>query len=228
MEKKDIVLIADDDEAVLSTLVKTVKAGGFDCRAVKSGFEALDALAETAFDLVLMDINMKGLDGFDTIRELRARGYRMPVIIVSGRKEDVDTLYGLDIGADDYVTKPFNPVTLGAKIKALIRLSRGGAASEQKLQAGPFTYDLQTLRFYKNGEEIDLSAKENAIVKLFMDNVNRIFSKDMLYDMVWNNALPDENAVMVYINRIRQKIEDNPSNPTYIRTVRGIGYRFVV
>lgn len=128
-----------------------------------------------------------------------------------------------------YLTKPFNPVTLGAKIKALIRRSRGGLGGEGSvIAAGPFRYDTTTLRFYKNGVEIVLSSKENAMMKLFLDNVNRIFTKDMIYDMVWGSAIVDENAIMVYINRLRQKIEEDPARPAYIQTVRGLGYRFVV
>ena len=96
------------------------------------------------------------------------------------------------------------------------------------ITAGPFRYNTSTLRFYKNDVEIPLSSKENAIVKLFIDNVNRIFPKDMIYDLVWGGALIDENAIMVYINRLRQKIEEDPANPRYIQTVRGLGYRFVV
>ena len=100
--------------------------------------------------------------------------------------------------------------------------------SGQQITAGPFVYNTSTLRFYKNGSEIYLSAKENAMVKLFIDNVNRIFSKDMLYELIWGDSIIDENAVMVYVNRLRQKIEDDPSEPRYIKTVRGLGYRFVV
>ena len=163
------------------------------------------------------------------IQQIRRNGSKVPIIIVSGRKEDYDTLYGLDIGADDYITKPLNPVTLAAKVKALIRRSRGNLpGADQILTAGPFQYNASTLRFYKNGEEIVLSSKENAIIKLFMDNVNHIFSKDMIYDLVWGSAIIDENAIMVYINRIRAKIEENPSKPQYIQTVRGLGYRFVI
>ena len=140
---------------------------------------------------------MPGMDGFEVVQTLRGRGLKLPIIIVSGRKEDYDALYGLDIGADDYLTKPFNPVTLGAKVKALIRRSRGGlTGSGSVIAAGPFRYDTSTLRFYKDGAEIVLSSKENAI--------------------------------MVYISRLRQKIEEDPARPVHIQTVRGLGYRFVV
>lgn len=138
-------------------------------------------------------------------------------------------MYALDIGDDDYITKPFNPIILGAKVKALIRRSRNAmAGTDTLITAGPFTYDTSTLRFYKNGTEIFLSSKENAMMKLFIDNVNRIFPKDMLYDLIWGDSIIDENAVMVYVNRLRQKIEDDPPNPKYIVNIRGLGYRFVV
>lgn len=120
-------------------------------------------------------------------------------------------------------------MTLGAKVKALIRRSRGGLGETGSvLAAGPFRYDTSTLRFYKDGAEIVLSSKENAMMKLFLDNVNRIFTKDMIYDLVWGSAIVDENAIMVYISRLRQKIEEDPAKPAYIQTVRGLGYRFVV
>ena len=228
-EERDLVLIVDDDEDVRKMLYKVIRGNGIKADTARSGEEALQKTEKTRYDLILLDVNMEGMDGFEVVETLRRRGIETPVIIVSGRKEDYDTLYGLDIGADDYITKPFNPITLGAKVKALIRRSRtGSGAVSTTITAGPFRYDTTTLRFYKDGEEIPLSSKENAIMKLFMDNVNRIFSKDMLYDMVWGSAIIDENAIMVYINRLRQKIEEDSANPRYIQTVRGLGYRFVV
>ena len=217
----DTVLIVDDDEAVLTMLYKVIRSNGIEADTVASGEEALERTAQRTYDLILLDVNLMGMDGFQVVQT--------PIIIVSGRKEDYDTLYGLDIGADDYVTKPFNPVTLGAKVKALIRRSRNGLpGADSLITAGPFTYNTSTLRFYKNGVEILLSAKENAMMKLFIDNVNRIFSKDMLYDLLWGEAIIDENAIMVYVNRLRAKIEEDPARPAYIQTVRGLGYRFVV
>ena len=225
----DHILIVDDDAVVLALLSKVIRSNGLNAEAVDSAEKALEMLKDHTYDLSLMDVNMRGMDGFSAVETIRGKGIRTPIIIVSGRKEDFDTLYGLDVGADDYITKPFNPVTLGAKVKALIRRSRNTLSeADPIITAGPFTYHTSSLRLYKNGTEISLSAKENAMMKLFIDNVNRIFSKDMLYDMIWGEAVIDENAIMVYISRLRQKIEDNPAVPKYIQNVRGIGYRFVV
>ena len=225
----DTVLIVDDDTAVLTILYKVIKSNGLEADTASSGEQALALLTQREYELLLLDINMKGMDGFEVIQTIRRNGLKIPIIIVSGRKEDYDTLYGLDIGADDYITKPFNPITLGAKVKALIRRSRNKLpGAESDLTAGPFRYNTSTLRFYKNDIEIPLSSKENAIMKLFIDNVNRIFSRDMLYELVWGDAIIDDNAIMGYINRLRQKIEDDPSKPKYIQTVRGLGYRFVI
>ena len=225
----DTVLIVDDDRAVLTMLYKVIKSNGIDAHTAVSGEEALELLDHEVYDLILLDVNLHGMDGFEVVQAVRRRGLKTPIIIVSGRKEDYDTLYGLDIGADDYITKPFNPITLGTKVKALIRRSRNHLpGADTVLAAGPFQYNTSTLRFYKDGAEIPLSSKENAMMKLFLDNVNRIFSKDMLYDLIWGEAIIDENAIMVYVNRLRQKIEEDPAHPRYIQTVRGLGYRFVV
>jgi DNA-binding response OmpR family regulator len=225
----DLVLIVDDDEAVQTMLYKVIRSNALDAHTASSGEQALQMVKTKQYDLILLDVNMRGMDGFEVVRKLRADGVKTPIIIVSGRQEDYDTLYGLDIGADDYVTKPFNPVVLGAKVKALIRRSKGTLpGSANAISAGPFRYNTSTLRFYKNDQEIILSSRENAIMKLFIDNVNRIFSKDLIYEMIWGETIIDENAIMVYINRLRQKIEDDPSKPKYIQTVRGLGYRFVV
>lgn len=223
------VLIVDDDMSVSTMLYKVIKSNGIEADTASNGKRALELVSQKIYDLILLDVNMQGMDGFQVIQEIRGRNITVPIIVVSGRVEDYDMLYGLDIGADDYVTKPFNPVVLGAKVKALIRRSQSSnSASNDLITAGPFQYNTSTLRFYKNGKEILLSAKENAMMKLFIDNVNRIFSKDMIYDLIWGETIIDENAIMVYINRLRQKVEEDPSKPKYIQTVRGLGYRFVV
>ncbi len=225
----DTVLIVDDDASVQTMLYKIIKSNGINADTASSGETALEMIKKNTYDVILLDINMNGMDGFQVITTLRNNGIKTPIIVVSGRKEDYDTLYGLDIGADDYVTKPFNPIILGAKVKAMIRRSKAHLpGADAVISAGPFQYNTSTLRFYKNGIEIPLSSKENAIMKLFMDNVNRIFPKNVIYDLVWGESMIDENAIMVYINRLRQKIEDTPTSPVYIQTVRGLGYRFVI
>lgn len=225
----DKVLIVDDDTAVLKLLAKVVKSNGLDCDTVESGEEALRLLSDHSYALMLLDVNLNGIDGFEVIEQLRGKGNRIPIFIISGRREDYDTLYGLGIGADDYITKPFNPVILGAKVKAMIRRNKGlTEETDNLIKTGPFSYNTSTLRLTKNDEEIVLTGKENAMMKLFLDNPGRVFSKNILYDLIWGNALVDDNAIMVYINRLRQKIEDEPDNPKYIQTIRGIGYRFMV
>jgi len=226
----ELVLVVDDDKTILNMLYKALKNNGINSDLAISGEAALELLAQKHYDLVLLDINMRGINGFEVIQQVRHHDLSTPIMVVSGRKEDQDALYGLEIGADDYITKPFNPVTLVAKVKALIRRSRSASsqANSNIIKAGPFTYNTSTLRFYKNDEEIPLSAKENSMIKLFIDNVDHIFSKDMIYSVIWGETIIDENAIMVYVNRLRQKIEDDPSNPKYLITVRGLGYRFTV
>ena len=220
------VLITDADAGSRTVLGRALRAGMMQTEAAASGEEALDRLARAEYDLLILGIDLPGIDGFHVIQTVRRRGSRIPIMVVSSHDEDYEQLYALDLGADDYITKPFNPVILAAKAKALIRRSRG-LPLEEVITAGPFSYHSGTLRFYKNGDEIVLSSKENAMMKLFMDNVDRIFSRSRLYDLIWGGNLVDENTVMVYISRLRAKIEDDPSHPHYIQTVRGLGYRFV-
>ena len=220
------VLITDADAGSRTVLGRALRAGMMQTEAAASGEEALDRLARAEYDLLILGIDLPGIDGFHVIQTVRRRGSRIPIMVVSSHDEDYEQLYALDLGADDYITKPFNPVILAAKAKALIRRSRG-LPLEEVITAGPFSYNSGTLRFYKNGDEIVLSSKENAMMKLFMDNVDRIFSRSRLYDLIWGGNIVDENTVMVYISRLRAKLEDDPSHPHYIQTVRGLGYRFV-
>lgn len=222
----DRVLIIDADMQSRTVLGRALRAAMMVTEAAVSGEDGIERIAQAEYDLVLLDIDLPGIDGFHVIQTVRQRGSRVPMVVVSPHSEDYEQLYALDLGADDYVTKPFNPVVLAAKVRALIRRSRG-LPMEDIITAGPFTYNTGTLRFYKNGDEIVLSSKENAMMKLFMDNVDRIFSRSRLYDLIWGGSIVDENTVMVYISRLRAKIEDDPAKPKYIQTVRGLGYRFV-
>lgn len=224
-----LVLIVDDEPYITELLQQTLASNEIESDIAHNGREALELLSSRNYALVLMDINMPEMNGFEIIKRIRSEGKTIPIIIVSDRRADIDTVYGLNIGADEYITKPFNPITLGAKVKALIRRTQGSFAENKEiLSVGPFEYNISTLRLYKNGKEIILTGRENAMMKLFLDNPNRIFSKDMLYEMIWDNEIVDDNTIMVYINRLRNKIEEDPSDPHYIQTVRRIGYRFVV
>ena len=221
----DRVLIIDADMRSRTVLGRALRAAMMVTEAAVSGEDGIERIAQAEYDLVLLDIDLPGIDGFHVIQTVRQRGSRVPMVVVSSHSEDYEQLYAPDLGADDYITKPFNPVVLAAKARALIRRSRG-LPMEDIITAGPFTYNTGTLRFYKNGDEIVLSSKENAMMKLFMDNVDRIFSRSRLYDLIWGGSIVDENTVMVYISRLRAKIEDDPAKPKYIQTVRGLGYRF--
>jgi DNA-binding response OmpR family regulator len=167
------------------------------------------------------------------IKKIRNDHISTPVIIISGRNEDYDSVYGLSIGADDYITKPFRPMILGAKVKALIRrnrqaLSENTTEDNDSIVVGDFSYDTSSMRFYKSGEEMYLSSKEAALFLLFLKNPQQVFNKDAIYEHVWGNAIAvDDNAIMVYINRLRSKVEEDPKKPAHIVTVRGSGYRFV-
>lgn len=225
----DKVLIVDDDPSICKLLEKVMHSNELETTVVNSGEEALTVIQHHTFDIILMDVMLGDMEGFEVIKKIRSQGINTPVMIVSGRNEDYDSLYGLSLGADDYITKPFRPLVLGAKVKALIRRNKNLVLeSTNTLECGPFSYDNSTMRFYKDGEELVLSAKECALLLLFMKHPQQVFTKDMIYEHVWGNTIAiDDNAIMVYINRLRGKIEADRQNPKHIVTVRGLGYRFV-
>ena len=229
MSERILILDSDADNAAL--LQKVMRSSDMEAVTASSGDEALDLLPNGNFSLLLMDIDLKDMDGFDVIQAIRVQGNTMPIIIVSRRSDDYDVLYGLSLGADDYVTKPFRPLILAAKAKALIRRSRHffpENGKERQLTSGPFVYDNKTMRFYKNGRELTLSAKERSMMLLFLQHPQQVFTKDMIYEQVWGNTVAvDDNAIMVYVNRLRTKIEENVKTPRHIITIRGLGYRFV-
>lgn len=225
----DKVLIVDDDPAICKLLERVMISNDLLTTIANSGKEALSILETHTFDIILMDIMLGDMEGFEIIRHIRNQGISTPVMIVSGRNEDFDSLYGLSLGADDYITKPFRPLVLGAKVKALIRRNKNMVLdNSSRLECGPFSYDNATMRFYKNGEELLLSSKESSLLLLFLKHPQQVFTKDVIYEHVWGNTIAvDDNAIMVYINRLRGKIEEDKQNPKHIITIRGLGYRFV-
>ena len=225
----DKVLIVDDDPAICSLLEKVMRSNELEPTVSTCGKDALALLKTHTFDVILLDVMLGDMEGFEVIKKIRNQGINTPVMIVNGRSEDYDSLYGLSLGADDYITKPFRPLVLGAKVKALIRRNRNLVLEgHQMLESGPFSYDTATMRFYKNGEELILSNKESTLLLLFTKHPQQVFTKDMIYEHVWGNTIAvDDNAIMVYINRLWGKIEEDRQNPRHILTLRGLGYRFV-
>lgn len=224
----DKVLIVDDDASICKLLQKVMGINGLESEFVNSGSKALEKIKTNTYDIILMDIMLGDMEGFDVIKKIRNNGIKTPIMVISGRNEDYDSLYGLSIGADDYVTKPFRPVVLGAKVKALIRRSRDAVTGTPKtMNCGPFKYDPATMKFYKHDKEIYLSSKESAMMLMFIKMPNHVFTKENIHEAVWGEDIAiDDNAIMVYINRLRGKIEDDKQNPVYITTLKGIGYRF--
>ena len=197
----DKVLIVDDDPAICKLLEKVMHSNDLDTDVADCGVSALSLLARnsSSYALVLLDVMLGDMEGFEVIKQMRNQGIKTPVIIVSGRSEDYDSLYGLSIGADDYITKPFRPLVLGAKVKALIRRNKDLILNHSDvLECGPFSYHSSTMRFYRNGEELTLSARESAILLLFLRHPNQVFTKEMIYEQVWGNSvIVDDNAIMV-------------------------------
>lgn len=226
---QDKVLIVDDDIHILRMASRILQSDGILTTEVSSGREALNQILYSHYDLILLDINLDDLDGFSIVKKVRAQGIKTPIIIISGNTEEYNTIFGLGIGADDYLTKPVSPAILGAKVKALIRRNRTAMEqSEKVLERGPFSFDLETYSLYMEGREIPLTSKEKQLVCLFLKNINTVFTKEMLFEQVWKDRAVDDNTIMVNIRNIRAKIEPDPKNPRYLKTVWGMGYQFVL
>lgn len=239
------IILIDDDPHIAKALELFFRHEGMQIESRPTGHEGLGALEAERFDLVLLDLDLPDIDGFAVLERLRSRGDTTPVIIVSGHDEEYNQLVGLGSGADDYITKPFSMPLLLSKVRALIRRS-GVYASQSASQAGgsgqtdgpeptesqtavlargPFRLDRSSYRLTKDGEAVSLTARKLALLTLFMEHPGQVFSKAQLYEAVWDNPVIDENTVMVYVKRLRDKIEDDPSHPVYLQTLRGIGYR---
>lgn len=229
----DTVLIVDDDRAVLTMLYKVIKSNGIDAHTAVSGEEALELLDHEVYDLILLDVNLHGMDGFEVVQAVRRRGLKTPIIIVSGRKEDYDTLYGLDIGADDYITKPFNPIEVLARVKSQLRRyttlggrTRAPAENGSVLTNGGIAMDDAAKSVTVDGERVSLTPIEYNILLLLLRHPGRVFSTGQIYEQVWNDpSLGSENTVAVHIRHLREKLEIDPANPRYIKVVWGLGYK---
>jgi DNA-binding response OmpR family regulator len=228
------VLVVEDDPDVNRLIVKTLEKENMTVLPAFDGLEAEAALRTNEFDLVILDLMIPRMDGWELLTRIRSTS-RIPVIILSAKDEETDKIVGLGLGADDYMTKPFGINELKARVKAHLRRQAYYAEmqqaarepSEPLIRLGQVELDDRLYQCRVNGVAHDLTAKEFEILKLFMTNPNRIFTKSQIYERVWGDEyVADENTVMVHIRRIRKKIEPNPSEPQFIQTVWGIGYKW--
>lgn len=221
------ILIVDDELAVRLALKTAFKREGMQVDEASCGKEGLKQIGEQTYDLIVLDVMMQDMDGYTILQRLRADGIMTPVLMLSGKNEEMDQVLGLGLGADDYLTKPFHLSVLIQKVKALIR--RNSVYSHQRkntVEVGPFSFDLMKLECCKDGRPLNFTARELTLFRFFMEHPGQVFTKEQLYRQVWNEQVVDDNTIMVYIKRIREKIEDNGSRPVYLKTVRGIGYIF--
>jgi two-component system, OmpR family, copper resistance phosphate regulon response regulator CusR len=214
------ILIVEDEERIVSFLEKGLRANGYTTMAIGDGREAADIVRDEDFDLVLLDLGLPGLDGREVLRRVRARGERLPVIVLTARDSVEDTVAGLEGGADDYVTKPFRFEELLARIRA--RLRDEPAAEATILRAGGVTLDLRTRRATVDGRSVELTAREFVLAETLVRHADQVLSREQLLSHVWGYDFePDSNVVEVYVRYLRRKLGQDT-----IETVRGMGYRF--
>lgn len=220
---KQNILIAEDDADIRGLLKLYLESEGFAVTCADNGPDALKLAETTSPQLAILDIMMPGLNGLELTQKLRERT-AMPIMILSARDRDQDKILGLNIGADDYMTKPFNPLEVVARVKALLR--RSGSASD-RIKVGIFELDLSNYTVEKNGHPVQLTPMEYKILARLMKSPGRIYTKVQLYESICGEYFEsDDNTIMVHISRIREKIEDDPKRPVHLITVRGVGYKF--
>ncbi|MBR2811430.1 MAG: response regulator transcription factor [Solobacterium sp.] len=223
-----VILIADDDRDICTALKIYLSGTEHEVLEAHNGKQALDIVTRRSVDLVLMDIMMPGMDGIEATRHIREFS-NIPVILLTAKSEDTDKINGLDIGADDYVTKPFNPEELIARINSQLRryMKLGGADRKpDQLTIGSIVLDDTSKIVTVDGETVPLTPMEYGIIKLLMENPGVVFSSAEIYEKVWKgHPIGNENTVAVHIRHLREKIEIDPSNPKYIKVVWGHGYK---
>lgn len=221
------ILVVDDDHKILKILQHTLSKEGFKVTTAASGEEALQIAKQVFPDLVLLDIMMPGMDGFETYQRLKAIR-EVPVIILSARSDEIDKVVGFRMGVDDYQTKPFSPTELALRVKAVLRrISEQKVKSENSLKYGSLTLDYDRRVVEINSQKVELTPKEFELLWLMASNPNRVFTKAHLLDKIWDSSFyGDDNTVTVHIRKLREKIETDPSKPAFIKTVWGTGYKF--
>lgn len=226
------VLIVEDDKSIAALQKDYLEINGFEVHAELSGSAGLKEALSGNYDLIILDLMLPEIDGFEILKRVRET-VEVPVLMVSARKEDIDKIRGLGLGADDYITKPFSPNELVARVKAHVaryeRLTAQNVHAQQELNIRGLRIILESRRVYINEEEVMLTAKEYDLLLFLAKNPDKVFSKDYLFDSVWGmDHYGDISTITVHIGKIREKIELDSSNPQYIETIWGAGYRFKV
>ncbi len=227
--KRMKILLVEDDTEISEMLKNFLMTENFEVGTAYDGESACEKFFADEYSIVLLDLMIPKMNGMEVMKTIRASS-TVPIIILSAKDTDSDKTLGLGLGADDYVTKPFSVTEVLARIKANIRRSTQYtspvSAEEGTLTKGDLVLDLNAYSVMKNGQKVELTAKEFEILKLLMKNPKKVYTKGQLYSQIWNDAyMGDENAVNVHISRLRNKIEDNPRDPKYVATVWGIGYK---
>jgi len=219
------VLLVEDDPSIRETTALRLAGAGLRVTTAADGREALLRFRQEPFDLVLLDLMLPELDGYEVCREIR-RTSRVPIVMLSARSDTVDVVVGLELGADDYVTKPFEPAELVARVRAALRRA-SAEAGDASIVAGDLVIDPAGFRATKAGRELELTATEFRLLHELARRPGQVFTRELLLERVWNyEYLGDSRLVDVAVQRLRAKIEDDPHRPALVRTVRGVGYRF--
>ena len=224
------ILIIEDDGDIAAIERDYLELNSFQVETAADGITGLDRGLHGAFDLILLDLMLPGMDGFAVCRRLREET-DIPILMVTARREDIDKIRGLGLGADDYIEKPFSPSVLVARVRAHLaryeRLTGGQKKANPELRAGNLRLNTVTRRVFVNDQEVELKNREYELLQFLMLHPDMVLSREDLYEKIWGlDAMGDNATVAVHINRVREKIEPDPSHPRYIQTVWGAGYRF--
>ncbi len=221
------ILVVDDEKLIVDSLRYSLRKEGYDVVVAHDGLEAIALARKEQPDLLVLDLMLPGIDGLEVCRTIRQESM-LPIIMLTARSEEMDRVIGLEIGADDYLVKPFSFRELLARIRAALRrASYVAPAAEETLAIGALSLDQASHRVLRHGQEVELTRKEYDLLRLFMERAGRVIPRNEIIDAVWDTDwIGDTRTLDVHIRRLREKIEDTPSKPQYVQTVRGVGYRF--
>jgi len=223
------ILLVEDEKGLIITLTDRLVSEGFDVVSAADGKTGFDRAVNEHFDLILLDVMLPKKNGYDIARDLRQRGIATPILMLTAKGETIDKVLGLKLGADDYLTKPFEVIELLARVEALLRRSpaRNNGSGTDGFRFGDVSIDFKRAEVRKNQQPVELSAMEFKLLQYLIENRGTVHSRDDLLDAVWGyDAMPTTRTVDVHIAWLRQKLEDNPRHPQYIQTVHGMGYKF--